>query len=97
MTFDCRLADLIELVSQQTDLADYPYAHAIEQNVLVYDGARLRTELSRPAERPRVEAELARALSEGPGIVVLARAFDDPWVIDRATRQKATPMSDCDG
>ena len=84
---DCRLADLIDLVSQKTDLADYPHATTVDQNVLIYDGARLRTELSRPACRPRVEAELARALLDGPGIVVLAGAFDDPWVIDRATRQ----------
>ena len=84
---DCRLADLIDLVNQKTDLADYPYAHAAEQNVLIYDGARLRKELSRPVSRPRVEAELARALLDGPGIVVLAGAFDDPWVIDRATWQ----------
>jgi len=84
---DCRLADLIDLVNQKTDPADYPYAHVVEQNVLIYDGARLRTELSRPAGRPRVEAELASALLDGPGIVVLAGAFDDPWVIDRATRQ----------
>src|SRR5262249_39653584 len=64
-----------------------PYAHAAEQNVLIYDGARLRKELSRPVSRPRVEGELARALLDGPGIVVLAGAFDDPWVIDRATWQ----------
>jgi hypothetical protein len=82
---DCRLTDLIDLVSRKTDLADYPYASTVEQNVLVYDGARLRQQLSRPACRPRVEAELARALLDGPGIVVLAGAFDDPWVIDRAT------------
>ena len=84
---DCRLADLIDLVSRKTDLADYPYASTVEQNVLIYDGARLRKQLSRPADRPRVEAELARALLDGPGIVVLAGAFDDPWVIDRATWQ----------
>ena len=84
---DCRLADLIDLVSQKTDLADYPYASTVEQNVLIYDGARLRKQLSHPACRQRVETELARALLDGPGIVVLAGAFDDPWVIDRATRQ----------
>ena len=84
---DCRLADLIDLVNLRTDPAGYPYAQAVEQNVLIYDGARLRTELSRAAGRRHVEAELARALSDGPGIVVLARAFDDPWVIDRATWQ----------
>jgi ectoine hydroxylase-related dioxygenase (phytanoyl-CoA dioxygenase family) len=84
---DCRLADLVDLVSAKTDLADYPHANSAEQNVLIYEGARLRRELSRPAARPHVEAELARALLDGPGIVVLAGAFDDPWVIDRATRQ----------
>jgi ectoine hydroxylase-related dioxygenase (phytanoyl-CoA dioxygenase family) len=84
---DCRLADLIHLVSQKTDLTDYPCAAAVEQNVLIFDGARLRKELSCPAGRLRAEAELARALLDGPGIVVLAGAFGDPWVIDRATRQ----------
>ena len=84
---DCRLADLIDLVSQKTDLADYPFAAAVEQNLLIYDGARLRQELSSPAGRLRVEAELARALLDGPGIVVLAGAFADPWIVDRATRQ----------
>jgi ectoine hydroxylase-related dioxygenase (phytanoyl-CoA dioxygenase family) len=84
---DCRLADLIDLVSRKTDLADYPYASTVEQNVLIYDGGRLRKQLSRPACRPWVETELARALLDGPGIVVLAGAFDDPWVIDRATWQ----------
>ena len=84
---DCRLADLIDLVNQKTDLADYPYASTVEANVLLYDGARLRAELSRPACRPRVEAELASALLDGPGIVVLAGAFGDPWVVDLATRQ----------
>jgi ectoine hydroxylase-related dioxygenase (phytanoyl-CoA dioxygenase family) len=82
---DCRLADLIDLVSQNTDLADYPHASTVDQNVLIYDGAPLRTDLSRPAHRPRVEADLASALLDGPGVVVLAGAFDDPWVIDRTT------------
>ena len=84
---DCRLADLIDLVSQKTDQADYPYAAAVEQNLLIYDGARLRKELSSPAGRWRVEAELARALRDGPGIVVLAGRWADPWIVDRATRE----------
>jgi len=84
---DCRLADLIDLVNQKTDLAEYPHASTVDQNVLIYDGARLRTELSRPARRPRIEAELASAMLDGPSIVVLASAFDDPWVVDLATRQ----------
>jgi ectoine hydroxylase-related dioxygenase (phytanoyl-CoA dioxygenase family) len=92
---DCRLADLIDVVSDKTDLAEYPHASAIEQNVLVYEGARLRHELGREGQpgrlgrlgRERVQAELARALHDGPGIVVLSGAFADPSVVDRATRQ----------
>jgi ectoine hydroxylase-related dioxygenase (phytanoyl-CoA dioxygenase family) len=91
---DCRLADLLDLVNQKTDLAGYPYAHAVEHNVLIYDGARLRAEISRPAGRLRVEAELARALADGPGIVVLARAFDDPGIIERATGQFAAIIAE---
>ena len=84
---DCRLADLIEVVGEKTDMADYPHASAVEQEVLVYDGARLRRELSRPAGRARIQAELCRAWHDGPGIVVIAGAFGDLSVVDRATRQ----------
>jgi ectoine hydroxylase-related dioxygenase (phytanoyl-CoA dioxygenase family) len=84
---NCQLADLIDLVSAKTDPADYPHAGAVEQNVLFYDGARLRAMLPDAATRARVEAELARALADGPGIVVLAGAFGDMSVVDRATRE----------
>jgi ectoine hydroxylase-related dioxygenase (phytanoyl-CoA dioxygenase family) len=82
---DGRLADLIDLVSTKTDLDGYPHASEVEQNVLVYDSASVRAELSRPAGRTAVEAELARALHDGPGIVVLPGAFADRSVIGRAT------------
>jgi ectoine hydroxylase-related dioxygenase (phytanoyl-CoA dioxygenase family) len=84
---DCRLADFIEMVSTKTDLPEYPQASAVEQNVLIYDGARLRRALSRSAGAERVQAELAHALRDGPGIVVLAGAFADLSVVDLATRQ----------
>ena len=93
-TEDCRVADLIEVVSDKTDLAEYPLASAVEQNVLVYDGARLRQELAYPARRRRVQAELVRALHDGPGIVVFAGAFADLSVVDRATRQFEAIIAD---
>ncbi|MET0491725.1 MAG: phytanoyl-CoA dioxygenase family protein [Actinoplanes sp.] len=75
---DCRLADFRALVEQQTDRADYPHAAEVRSNVLVYD-------LSiHDADRREVQAELARALMDGPGIVVFANAFDT-GVVDRAT------------
>ena len=84
---DCRLADFIDVVGEKTDLADYPHADAIERGVLVYDSARLRKEIAGPEGRRDAEAELARALHDGPGIVVFTGAFDDLGVVDRATEQ----------
>ena len=91
---DVRLADLAEVVSAKTELADYPQASGVEQNVLVYDGGRLRQELADPAGRRRVQAEWVRALHDGPGIVVLAGAFGDVGVVQAATRQFEAIIAD---
>jgi ectoine hydroxylase-related dioxygenase (phytanoyl-CoA dioxygenase family) len=77
---DCRLEEFRALTAQRTQLGDYPHADGTEQDVLVYDSERLRAARDRAA----VRAELARALLDGPGIVVFKRAFTDP-VVDRAT------------
>jgi ectoine hydroxylase-related dioxygenase (phytanoyl-CoA dioxygenase family) len=82
---DCRLADLVDIVAAVTDLADYPHASAVEQNVLVYDSEQLRQAIASEPSRSAVEAELVRALHDGPGVVVFAGAFPDVSVVDRAT------------
>lgn len=82
---DCSLPDFAALVDQTTDLADYPYATAVEQNVLVYDSASLRQAIATPDGRLAVEAELVKALTDGPGVVALKGAFADHTVVDRAT------------
>src|SRR3982751_3728502 len=81
---DCSLEDFRAVVETSTDLADYPYADEVRENVLVY-GARLRDHVAAPEGRRQVQAELARALADGPGIVVFAGAFPDTGVVDRAT------------
>lgn len=76
---DCDLADFREVVERTTDLADHPYASSVERNVLIYDSDRLRK-----AEDSRaVRAELVRALTDGPGIVVFKGAFPDSEIVDR--------------
>jgi ectoine hydroxylase-related dioxygenase (phytanoyl-CoA dioxygenase family) len=82
---DCRVDELRALVERTTDLADYPHADTVEQNVLVY-GPGLAARTADAEGRRDVQAELARALTDGPGIVVLAGAFADLSVVDRATR-----------
>src|SRR3954462_5784408 len=81
---DCRLEDFRAVVETTTDLADHPHADEVRENVLVY-GSRLREAVATPEGRRDVQAELARALADGPGIVVFAGAFPDAGVVDRAT------------
>jgi ectoine hydroxylase-related dioxygenase (phytanoyl-CoA dioxygenase family) len=81
---DCRLTDFRAVVETTTDLTDYPYADEVRENVLVY-GRRLRDAVATPEGRREVQAELARALADGPGIVVFAGAFPASAVVDRAT------------
>jgi len=76
---ECRVADLAAVVAEQTRLEDYPLADRVEANVLVYAAADLRA-----ADRQQALDELARALGEGPGVVVVEGAMD-PAVVDRAT------------
>ena len=80
---DCRLEDFRALVDQVTDPAHYPCADGVEQGVLRY-GARLRELAGTTGGRREVQTEIARALLEGPGIVVLPGAVD-AGAVDRAT------------
>lgn len=78
---DCRLEDLIAVLDGRTDPADYPYADDLVQEVLIYDADALRA----AADRAAVQAELVRALTEGPGLVVFRGAFADLDAVDRVT------------
>lgn len=81
----CRLEDFIRVVSQSTDSADYPYADEVVQGALVYRAASLRPVIGSPEGRRKVQAELARALMDGPGLVVFKAAYEDIGVVQRAT------------
>ncbi len=77
---DCDLDAFRALVEQSTDASSYPLASAVERNVLLYDAERLTL-----ADRRTAQAELVRALADGPGIVVVRGAFSDTSVVDRTT------------
>ena len=52
--------------------------------MLIY-GEKLRAAIGTTSGRAAVQAELMRALTDGPGIVVFKQAFGDLSVVDRAT------------
>jgi ectoine hydroxylase-related dioxygenase (phytanoyl-CoA dioxygenase family) len=74
---DCGLDDFGREVLRDTDLAEYPHAVAVLENVLVYPSTA-------PSDRRALQAELIRALMDGPGVVVFEDAFSAD-VIDRAS------------
>jgi ectoine hydroxylase-related dioxygenase (phytanoyl-CoA dioxygenase family) len=74
---DCGLDDFLVEVSRDTDLRDYPHAVDVGENVLVYSAET-------PADRQGLQAELIRALADGPGVVVFEDAVDTD-VVDRAS------------
>ncbi|QIK65174.1 phytanoyl-CoA dioxygenase [Nocardioides sp. HDW12B] len=76
---DCRLDDLRAVVEVETDTRRYPHADEVVSGVLVY-GERWRAAAADPSARRTLQAELADALLDGPGIVVFPGAFDRPTV-----------------
>src|SRR5919202_6239995 len=73
---DCRLEDFRAVCKQKTELSDYPHATDVVDNVLIYPGSLANTR--------ETQAELVRALLDGPGVVVFTAAFT-PDVVDRGT------------
>jgi len=82
---DCHVADLAAVVAETTDVRDYPGAESVSQNILVYDSERLRGRIATSKGCKEALAELARALMDGPGVVVFKRAFSDLSLVDRAS------------
>ncbi|MEX1058532.1 MAG: phytanoyl-CoA dioxygenase family protein, partial [Natronospirillum sp.] len=66
---------------QTVHLQDYPLALAVEQRVLIYDGKAVVHALEK--DPMAVYSELNRALSHGPGVVVIRDTFPDLKVVDR--------------
>ena len=81
----CDLDELVSLCEQPTLINDYPHASVIEKNTVVYDSGSLRKVIATPDGRLAVMAELADALSTGPGIVVFKGAFH-PEIVRSVTQ-----------
>lgn len=75
----CDVGAFGDLVRRDTNQADYPHAIDVRRNVLVYSAATVAR-----ADRRALQAELIRALTDGPGVVVFEGAVAD-HVVDQAT------------
>lgn len=77
---DFGLDDFRAQVERDTDIADYPHADEVRGNVLVYSAPAM----DRVGDLRALQAELIRALADGPGVVVFTDAFHAS-VVDRAS------------
>ena len=80
------LAALKSHVSVKTELADYKFASAVDQNALVYDCEKLTPIIATYEGRREVMAELGRALLSGPGILAFKKMYTDTSVVDRVSK-----------
>lgn len=79
------LAELEALTGRRLDAAEVPRACEVQKNVPLYDMGALRGALSEAGARRDLMAEWAWVLGQGPGVLVLKRAYADTAPIDRAT------------
>lgn len=77
--------DFRTLVSQKTELADWPFASECVENVLIYEGNLVRDAAGDAATRAELMAEWVDAFAQGPGVIVIRDALPDHGAIDRAT------------
>ena len=80
------LAELKSHVEVKTQLSDYKFASAVEQNALVYDCEKLTPVVTSREGRREVMAELGRALLTGPGILAFKKMFADTAIVDRVSK-----------
>lgn len=81
---DYHLDDLRAHAHERVRQTDYPFANDVRQGVLIY-GSGLAEHTATSQGRRDVQAELVRALTDGPGVVVFAQAFADLAMLDRAS------------
>jgi ectoine hydroxylase-related dioxygenase (phytanoyl-CoA dioxygenase family) len=72
------LEDFQRICAQQARVEDYPLAAEVLSNVPIYQAHTLRN-----SDRLAVMNELHRLFSDGPGVMVVRRAFEDLEVVDR--------------
>ncbi|WP_017736075.1 phytanoyl-CoA dioxygenase family protein [Pseudomonas sp. CBZ-4] len=72
------LADFSQLCAQQARAEDYPLCQEVLSNVPIYQAQTLRN-----SDRRSVMNELHRLFRDGPGVMVVRRAYEDLEVVDR--------------
>ncbi len=82
---DCSIEEFRAAVEKTTDADMVPFADEIASRVPVYDGDKIRSRFGDARQTKAYMAEWNRVFADGPGIIAIRKAFDDPGVIDQVT------------
>ena len=72
-------------VSVTTGLDDWPEAEAVERNVPIYDGSRVREAAADSGRAIDIMSEWNAVFDAGPGIIVIRDGMADTGIVDEAT------------
>jgi ectoine hydroxylase-related dioxygenase (phytanoyl-CoA dioxygenase family) len=79
---DCKLEDLLQVISTPTDGQAYPFSSRVVEGVVVYQRSDIDDLLDEPTARRALQAEITSVLLDGPGIAVFSGAFPDTTIVD---------------
>ncbi len=82
---DLSLEHFQTVCDQNADLELYRFAEEIDQNIVIYQGDRLREGMDDAGAESELKTELGNCLRDGPGIFVIRGAYPDTTVIDGMT------------
>jgi ectoine hydroxylase-related dioxygenase (phytanoyl-CoA dioxygenase family) len=82
---DINLEQFQTICDHNADLELYRFAEGIEQNIVIYQGDKLREGMADAGADSELKAELGSCLRDGPGIFVIRGAYSDTTVIDGMT------------
>ena len=73
---DCKVEDLIKIVSVETNKDDYPLACEIAKKVPIYDANQLNLDRCTKEQRLEIMKEWIKCLKSGPGIMAIRNLMD---------------------
>lgn len=82
---NCEQIDIAQFATyceQETQATSYPLAFDIQKNIPLYHGKHLRLFMEEEALLLKCKTEFAKALKEGPGVLVIKEAYSDLSYVD---------------
>ena len=79
---DIELVRFRTICDQTADSELYPFAEGVQQNIVIYQGGKLRNEIADAEVESQLKAEWGSCLRDGPGVFVIRGAYSDTAVID---------------